>query len=138
MNYRLPCCTNSKLHSIGDTPHNCYSNQESVCTAAYFVYVPIVKMNYRLPCCNYSKPHSSDGIPHNCYCDQQSFCSTCCPVALTVRPREQSIIRTIALETKSKSALIVGLRVSSTLQTAHLKIPLVTKIQYVIPVALLH
>jgi len=64
-------------------------------------------MLYLLPCCTNCKPRSTDGTTHNCCSDQKSVCPTCCPVALTVSPKVQTVLCTNAIVTNSPSALPV-------------------------------
>jgi len=53
-----------------------------------------------LYCCTNRKPHITDGTPHNSYNHQQSVCPTCCPVALTVLPKVQTVHHTFAIVSK--------------------------------------
>jgi len=91
-----PCCTNSKPQSTDITPHNCYSDQRSVCRNCLLFYTN-------------SKAHSPDCTPQNWYSDQTLVCPTCCPVALTVCPTIKTVHRTIAIVTNSLSALTFAL-----------------------------
>ena len=136
----MPCCTNSKTHNTDDSPHNSYSDQQSVsptcCTVALTVSptvqtthhtIAIVTNSqsaYLLPCCTNSKPHITDVIPHNCYSDQQSVCTTCCSFALTKIPAIQTAHRTLNIYRceQNRRCFHVNTETETTLETFYLDI----------------
>ena len=84
-------CWTDGMHKITDgTPHNCYSNQQSVCPTCCPVALrlsptiqtvhlqilscPTFSLQYLLHIWTKSKLQNTDGKPHNFYGDQESDC----------------------------------------------------------------
>ena len=116
MPYLLPFSTYSKPHITDGTPHNCYSDQQSVCTTCCLVAltesptiqtvhrtIAIVTNNqtaFQFPCCTKSRNQNKDATPNSSCNEQHSVCVTRCPIELTADTTIQTVNHKFAIINK--------------------------------------